>query len=96
MEKMDDQQPAPETLQAAPSDTKQQSQTAIAAGECESCPKPVLATEKILITIFVLFIALTILLITMQSKWYYFTFAISLIVLFVTYKEGLVAMEDEE
>ncbi len=55
-----------------------------------------LTTEKTLIGMFVFFVTLSILLMVVQSKWYYFTFGLSLVVLLVTYKEGLTAMEDEE
>jgi hypothetical protein len=61
---------------------------------CATCPSPMLGAEKILIGAFVFFVMLTVLLIALQSGWYYFTFALSLAVLLVTYKEGLVAMED--
>jgi len=54
-----------------------------------------LAAEKTLIGVFVFFVALTVFLIAIGTSWYYFTFVLSLVVLLVTYKEGLIAMEDQ-
>lgn len=62
---------------------------------CATCPKPLLAAEKLLLTVFIFFVILTVFLIILQSRWYYATLALSLVVLLVTYKEGLVAMEEE-
>lgn len=62
---------------------------------CATCPKPLLAAEKLLLTVFIFFVILTVFLIIVQSRWYYATLALSLVVLLVTYKEGLVAMEEE-
>jgi len=45
--------------------------------------------------LFTFFVSLTILLIIFQSRWYYATLVLSIVVVLITYKEGLVAMEEE-
>jgi len=89
---------AEEPVQTAQLQSQQASDTSgtSSLSPCPTCPKPLLAAEKLLIGIFIFFVGMTILLIVFQSRWYYATFAVSLVVLMVTYKEGLVAMGGEE
>lgn len=86
---------AEEPVQTAQPQSRQAPDTSMLS-PCPTCPKPLLAAEKLLIGIFIFFVGMTILLIVFQSRWYYATFAVSLVVLMVTYKEGLVAMGGEE
>ncbi|GEM_PF-6171316 len=86
---------AEEPVQTPQPQSQQAPDTSVLA-PCPTCPKPLLAAEKLLIGIFIFFVGMTILLIVFQSRWYYATFAVSLVVLMVTYKEGLVAMGGEE
>ncbi len=87
---MDEPAPEPQLLQTA---TENQPASAEPAPSPSENTTSLLSAEKLLIGVFMFFVGLTLFLIVVQSRWYYLTFLLSLGVMLVTYKEGLVAME---
>ena len=82
-----------------PQQAAEENQQASVSQQLQSSSLPesssLLSAEKLLIGSFAFFVGFTLLLIIIQSRWYYLTFVLSLVVVLITYKEGLVAMEEE-